>query len=136
MLRALAALLLLVPAVACAQEPASATGAQQPTSFATVDVHELESLREAGGVVVLDVRTAAEFAAGRMPGAINLDLGELPGALDRLDAYRDQPLYVSCRTSNRSRVASALLVEAGFSDVTQVLGGFAAWSASGYPVER
>ncbi len=134
MLRVLATLLLLAPTFACATEPA--TSGQVQASFATVDVHELKALREGAEVLVLDVRTAREFAAGHMPGALNIDVGVLDRSLDQLAAHRDQPVYVSCRTSNRSRVASQILVDAGFSDVTQVLGGFSDWESSGYTVER
>jgi len=139
MLRVLTALLLLAPTFACAENPTTAavgSVAQVQASFATVDVHDLKLLREGAELLVLDVRTAREFTAGHMPGALNIDVGVLAGSLTELDGYRDQPVYVSCRTSNRSRVASQILVDAGFSDVTQVLGGFSEWESSGYAVER
>lgn len=141
MFRSVISLLLLVPALACAGEPAVGTpGVEAPqqvvASFAEVDVHDLKRLLEVDDVVIVDVRTAAEFADGHMPGAINIDVKVLGRSLDRLAAYREQPVYVSCRTSNRSRVGSQVLVDAGFTDVTQVLGGFSEWQASGYTVER
>jgi len=139
MLRTLTALLIFVPSLACAEQThgSSTPQVQQVVaSFATVDVHDLEQLHEDADLLVLDVRTVREFSAGHMPGALNIDVGVLSGSLTQLDGYRDQPVYVSCRTSNRSRVASQILVDAGFSDVTQVLGGFSQWESSGYAVER
>ena len=138
MLRILASLLLLAPGVACADGGvSSALGLQQQAAaYSTVDVHDLSRLREQAELVILDVRTAGEFADGHMPGALNVDVQVLGRSLASLEAYKDQPVYVSCRTSNRSRVASQILVDAGFSDVTQVLGGYADWQSSGYEVAR
>jgi rhodanese-related sulfurtransferase len=137
MLRVLVALVLLAPTVACAEGPSSPSASSQVrVSFSTVDVRELKRLSDSAELVVLDVRTDREFAAGHMPGAINIDVGVLDRSLEQLIPFRDQPIYVSCRTSNRSRVASQILVDAGFTDVTQVLGGFSDWESSGYPVER
>jgi phage shock protein E len=137
MLRILATLILLAPGIACADGVAtSASSSEQRASFSTVDVHELARLREQAEILILDVRTAGEFADGHMPGALNIDVQVLGRSLTKLETYKDQPVYVSCRTSNRSRVASQILVDAGFTDVTQVLGGYSDWETSGYEVAR
>lgn len=46
------------------------------------------------------------------------------------------PLLISCKTGGRSMKASQILVDAGYTDVTNVQGGFDAWSAAGLPVEK
>ncbi len=57
-----------------------------------------------------------------------IPLGDLPGRLPELDAYRDRPIVVHCRTGKRSASAAQLLVEAGFSQVINLSGGILAWS--------
>jgi rhodanese-related sulfurtransferase len=52
------------------------------------------------------------------------------------DFPKDQPVYVVCRSGNRSLVAARTLVEAGFTDVRNVEGGMIAWAAAGFPVQR
>lgn len=99
---------------------------------ATIAPADLDRLRAAGPVEILDVRTPAEFAAVRIPGARNLPL-------DRLDARdlagRSAPLYVICQGGVRSRTACERLAEAGVAGAVDVAGGIAAWRAAGLPVE-
>ena len=72
------------------------------------------------GAVVIDVRTAEEFAQGHLPGARNLDLncGGFAAALAGLDAGATYLLY--CRSGNRSGTAAQMMRQAGFTDVTNL----------------
>lgn len=79
---------------------------------------------------VLDVRSPAEFAAGHIPGAINIPHTRLAARLD--DVPRDTPLVVHCQGGVRSARATSLLQRAGF-DATNLKGGYAAWEKSGSP---
>jgi DMSO/TMAO reductase YedYZ molybdopterin-dependent catalytic subunit/rhodanese-related sulfurtransferase/glyoxylase-like metal-dependent hydrolase (beta-lactamase superfamily II) len=83
---------------------------------------------------LVDVRGAAETATGTLPGAIEIPLAVLADSLDALD--RDRPMVVYCASGYRSVVASSVLVQAGFADVCDLLGGFAAWQGAGLPVAR
>ena len=88
------------------------------------------------GLVVLDVRTAEEFAEGHLAGATMLDFYADDFA-DRLaDLDPDAPYLVYCRSGNRSGQTRALMEELGFTDVTDVDGGIVAWSEAGLPIER
>lgn len=49
---------------------------------------------------------------------------------------KDRPVYVICRSGNRSAQASAQLVKAGYRQVFNVDGGMNAWTTAGYPVKR
>ncbi len=86
------------------------------------------------GLVVLDVRTPDEFAAGHLAGAVNLDYsaagfaGEL-GALDR-----EVPYLLYCRTGNRSAQAREMMRDQGFAEVHEIEGGIVAWAEAGLPV--
>lgn len=74
---------------------------------------------------VVDVRNPGEAAAGGIPGAVNIPLGELPGRVGELDPAR--PTVVYRAGGYRSSVAASLLRRRGFADVSDILGGYAAW---------
>ncbi|TFD29415.1 FAD-dependent oxidoreductase [Cryobacterium cryoconiti] len=86
--------------------------------------HELAAARAAGAVLV-DVRSAGEFAAGNIPGAINVPLDELR---DRLDELPDAPLIVHCQVGQRGHTAARILSQSGF-DVQNLDGGYRTWTA-------
>ena len=80
------------------------------------------------GFLLLDVRTPEEFAKAHIDGARLLPLAELPDRLGELDAWRGRPVVVHCHHGGRSEKACRALVEAGFSDVSNLSGGIEAWS--------
>lgn len=84
---------------------------------------EFESTPEA---VLLDVRTAAEFKSGTLPGAVNLDFmsPSFKSNIARLD--KSKTYFVFCRSGNRSGQACKLMYQTGF-DVRNLLGGIGAW---------
>lgn len=71
--------------------------------------------------LILDVREAAEYAFGHIPGAKSIPMGELATRIDELD--KDETIYVICRTGTRSDLAAKQLAEAGFTKVYNVLPG-------------
>lgn len=83
---------------------------------------------------VLDVRAPAEYAAGHLAGAMNLDYRSTafrPG-LDRLP--RDGTYLVYCRTGGRSAAAAGVMSRLGFTRVHHMPGGIVAWQKAGFPV--
>jgi rhodanese-related sulfurtransferase len=103
-----------------------------------VDVAELKRrLEEGHDLLLLDVRTAADFVGeqGHITGATNIPLESLPSRLDELTPYRERPVALVCRTDRRSDQAAALLARRGFTSVSVVQGGMAAWIDRGWPVE-
>jgi uncharacterized membrane protein YdjX (TVP38/TMEM64 family)/rhodanese-related sulfurtransferase len=97
-----------------------------------------QRLDSGDGLLVLDVRTAAEFTGeqGHIEGALNIPLQDLPRRLDELEDYRQQPVAIVCRTDMRSAEAAHLLDKAGFSDVQVVRGGMTKWNEAGLPVSH
>lgn len=83
---------------------------------------------------LVDVREYAEFAGGRVSGAKLLPLGEIEMRNSELD--RAKPVYVMCRTGNRSAQAQKKLKNLGFENVINVAGGFEAWKKADMPFER
>jgi rhodanese-related sulfurtransferase len=81
---------------------------------------------------LIDVREVDEFAAGHVPGAVNLPMSRIGELLDQLP---DGAFDVICQAGGRSaRVVEAL--EAQGYDATNVEGGTGAWIASGLPVDK
>ena len=76
--------------------------------------------------VLIDVRTAGEFASGSIPGAKNIDImsPDFKKQMDRLDKSND--LFVFCRSGSRSAQACRILADLGF-NVYNLKGGFGAW---------
>lgn len=85
-------------------------------------------------VVIIDVRTADEFAQGHLEGAINLDVegGAFEAGLAELDPGESYAVY--CRSGNRSAAAARIMAANGFTDVADLGSLDAAASSTGLPV--
>jgi len=81
---------------------------------------------------LVDVRALAEPSNGTIPGAIEIPLAVFADSIDALD--RDLPVVIYCASGYRSQVAASALVAAGFTGVSDLLGGYGAWRAAGHPV--
>ena len=119
-----------------------------------------DTLQRDPNAVYIDVRTEGEFAAGHVPGAVNIPvmspdplsrrMTPNPNFLSAVDtAYsKDKKVICGCQMGGRSQFAADLLVQAGFSDVSNMVGGFGGakdpmgrvvapgWLQSDLPVER
>jgi len=119
--------------VAAADKPAPQGGNEAPSAkrFRNVDVAEWEKLRKDPNVVVLDVRTAEEFAEGHMPGAINLDIrgGRFAETLAGLD--KSKTYLVHCAVGGRSAKACGQMDGLKFGKVVNLAGGITAWEKAG-----
>ena len=85
-------------------------------------------------LLVLDVRTPAEYAAGHLPGAVNIPHGELAARIDELSGARDRDIVVYCRTGVRSAAALTALERAGFKRLFQLQGDYTRWIGEKRPV--
>ncbi|MDJ0376849.1 FAD-dependent oxidoreductase [Cryobacterium sp. PH31-L1] len=116
------------PQYASAKDPINqlgyvASNLAQGTSV-NLQWHELAAARGRGAVLV-DVRSAGEFAAGSIPGALNVSLDDLRGRLDELPRV---PLIVHCQVGQRGHTAARILAQNGF-DVRNLDGGYRTWLA-------
>ena len=84
-----------------------------------------ERTRQIADLQIVDVRNPGEAAAGMIPGAVNIPVNQLPDRLGELD--RARPTVVYCAGGYRSSVAASLLRQRGFTDVSDILGGYNAW---------
>ncbi len=77
------------------------------------------------GLQLVDIRNPGEIALGTIEGALPIPVGQLPGRLDELDP--SAPTVVFCAGGYRSSVGASVLREAGFDDVSDIIGGYSAW---------
>ena len=102
-----------------------------------ITVGEAETiLRENQGVIVLDIRTAQEFARGHIAGAMHVDFRapNFRDALVGLDA--DRSYIVHCASGGRSRRSLPIFGELGFRRVYHLPAGMEGWREAGLPVAR
>ena len=93
------------------------------SSIPSSQVRDLST--RAAGATVVDVRTAAEWDEGHVPGAVHVPLAHLTSQLSEL--RRRQPIVTYCQTGGRSVTAASVLRAAGIADVSNAEGGFDAW---------
>ncbi|MFT6508200.1 rhodanese-like domain-containing protein [Colwellia polaris] len=86
--------------------------------------------------LVLDVRSADEFAEGHIAGAINISHDEINANLSKIMAYKDQTVVVHCRSGRRAISAENDLRAAGFSDLRHLDGDMNAWQAADLPIVK
>ena len=101
-------------------------------SYTNLDPRAFSDLLQEEGVQLLDVRTAEEFAAAHIPGAVNIDVNGpdfADSTLARLDTAL--PVAVYCRSGRRSADAARQLTGAGFDRVLNLDGGIEAWTGKG-----
>ncbi len=88
-------------------------------------------------VVVLDVRTPAEYAEGHLAESdllLDFNAGEFAASVADLDP--DAEYFVYCRSGNRSGQAVAIMRDLGFERVWDLDGGILAWDAAGLPIDN
>ncbi len=97
--------------------------------FKNITVSELPGLMASGKLQLIDVRTDAEIARGRIKGATSLPLHLLPLRLQELDAKKTTVFY--CQMGGRSAQAAAFAAAQGLADVYNLQGGITAWYQAG-----
>jgi rhodanese-related sulfurtransferase len=101
-----------------------------------IETSELANGLGSGGATIIDVCSPAEFTGplGHIETALNIPLGELPERLTEINAHKNKPVIVVCKTDKRSASAAILLTAGGFSDVRVLRGGMERWKRDGLAV--
>lgn len=118
----------LILALATGGAAAQRAGAIAPDDLA-------RRLDRADRPFVLDVRTPAEFAAGHIPGSVNIPHTELATRLAEIGAFRRQEVVLHCQTGPRAGYAYSILRAAEFTRVRQLDGHMRAWRSGSYPIQ-
>lgn len=108
---------------------------QHPANSQSVDANTFkQKLSTTPDKVILDVRTAEEYASGYIGDAINLDYYS-PAFKDqatRLD--KSKTYFVYCEAGGRSKSAASILRDAGFTKIVELNGGISEWKAADLPI--
>ena len=98
-----------------------AFGCSNHSRVSSADAHRLVQ----AGARLVDVRASFEFAAGHLPGAINVPVQHMHARINELDP-KDAPIVVYCQSGSRSKMAFDELESAGFTRLYD-LGPMSAW---------
>lgn len=105
----------------------ASAGAANKASFQQISQAEaIEMMDAETGYIILDVRTAEEFAEGHIPNAINIPVETIGAEPPAELADKDQLIMVYCRSGNRSVTASEKLVDLGYTNIVE-FGGINTW---------
>ena len=99
-----------------------------PGTFEILDPETYEKAIEKGNVQLVDVRTPREFKGGHLGQAVNIDFfrtGSFRLEMEKLD--KTKPLYLYCRSGQRSQKAARKLLKWGFTEVYDLEGGILNW---------
>lgn len=125
--------LLALVATACSSLPNAEEAGGEGVYTVTLE-QASQRLDSVDGLVVLDVRTPEEFAAGHLPGAVNVNFyaDDFEDRVAELDP--DASYLVYCSQGGRSGSAGGIMQELDFTDVADMTDGFPAWADAGYEI--
>lgn len=131
--------LALFAAQAQAGDTAAAGVAQATPAAERVPLISQEALlarqaRKDPQLFVLDVRTPQEYAAGHVPGAVNVPYDQVAGRLAEIP--RDKDVVIYCRTGRRTGLAAEALGASGYTRLAHLEGDMTAWLERNQPVEK
>ena len=94
-----------------------------------------------GSAVIIDVREPQEYAAGHVPGAINIPRGVIEFKIwsqlgSSANAELDRPLILQCQSGNRASLAAQSLQDLGFTQTTAVVMSLDDWQKAGHPFAK
>ena len=109
--------------------------AQTKAEIAEIDAPAAHERLADDETLFLDVREAAEWDEGHVPGAVHIPRGSLESRVEGLLPDRSGRLVVYCAGGSRSAFAAKSLAELGYEDVVSLAGGFTDWKRNGFPFE-
>lgn len=101
-----------------------------------ISLKDAKALLDQKDVIIIDVRTPAEFAQGHIPGARNMDFFGGRFDVDAETLPKDKPVLLYCRSGKRSGGAAEILEKAGVKKIMDMQQGFQAWEKAGLPIEK
>ena len=78
---------------------------------------------------IIDVREPFEFEETNIPTAVNIPLGNVPMQMEELEHLKNEEVIMQCRSGARSAAAQQFLINAGFTNVKNMVGGILAYNA-------
>lgn len=85
---------------------------------------------------MFDIRTPADFNAGRVIGSKNIPFADLTKRMSELENHKDKPIVIICKTGQTSSSAANVLKKAEYTNVHRMAGGMAEWTGQNLPLVR
>jgi rhodanese-related sulfurtransferase len=101
-----------------------------------VSAGEATQLINRRNAVVIDLRSADDFAGGHLPSSRNLPFSELEAKIGQFVKNRSNPVLLVCQSGQQSNKAAGIVKNAGFAEVHVLDGGVNAWQQAGMPVVK
>lgn len=100
------------------EQEKSAIHVVKPTEFKEKSINQ----------VIIDIRTPQEFSQGHIEGAININYYD-HSFMEQIGKYdKSKPIFLYCRSGNRTSSATAKIAKVGFEEVYDLQGGIMSWS--------
>ncbi len=87
-------------------------------------------------MLIIDVRTPQEYAAGHVPGAINMPHTSITSQLEKLQGHKNKTIVIYCKSGRRAGMAEQTLSDAGFKQLLHLDGDMDGWLEGNYPIEK
>ena len=124
--------LLVTAVLACA----AVAHADEPTPRINQEALLKRIEKKDASMIILDVRTPEEFAAGHLPGAVNIPYTHLPARLSELSDAGDKEIVLYCATGVRAERAAERMREHGYTRLLHLDGDMKAWDEKNRPKEK
>tara|TARA_B110000967_G_scaffold139250_1_gene142246 strand:+ start:20372 stop:20797 length:426 start_codon:yes stop_codon:yes gene_type:complete len=123
------AILIVLVLLACKQvkKPSSNSAKEQAFPIKTISVATFKAHRKVKEGLLLDVRMPEETAEGHIEAAVFLDYYRTDFQIQIQKFPKGEPVYIYCRSGNRSHKAAQKFAAIGFREVYNIEGGFQAW---------
>ncbi|OFZ40236.1 MAG: hypothetical protein A2504_14865 [Bdellovibrionales bacterium RIFOXYD12_FULL_39_22] len=108
----------------------------QQANYKFIEAKEAKELIDNVRPLIIDVRTAGEYAQGKIAGSLLIPIDEIQMRYSEIEKYKNQDVFIYCASGNRSTVAARILINNGFKRIYNLKNGIAGWQASGYSVEK
>lgn len=124
--------MLLLFLAACNSKPAL----NEEEKAAIHEVTAAEFKEKSVNQVLVDIRTPQEFNQGHIEGAVNINYFD-PGFLAEMEKFdKTKPLFLYCRSGNRTTSAAAKLSKLGFENIYDLQGGISNWARNNYQINK
>lgn len=107
-------------------DSSSIQSTEAQVEYKKITAEEAKQRIDAGGAVILDVRTQEEYDEGHIDGAIRLEYNDFDEQLTEILPDKSAQILIYCRSGNRSRIATEYLISNGYTDVYD-FGGIIDW---------
>ena len=98
-------------------------------------IEQLMNMVEHEEILLIDVRTPAEFEKGHLQGAISIEYQHITQEIAHFTSNKKTPIALYCRSGQRSGIAASELLSQGFENILD-LGGYGALKQAGYPSQK